>query len=352
MALQEVAQSFLRRFQAAHGPLYQVARLQCRNYATDVAKVAEQETSELEHSAFLNDREVKNKKSRSFDPAAMAGKRQRRLPPSRYQFRSPRYFRGPLHPHQPLPPSDVASREFVPGPFSLPRVQQTYDSTFASDFMTLAYTHFPPGHVAHQKGDRLRPWVGESPYYKNRPLRGPRGGDALRPLRKPITFQNIPTIEKIVVHTMVKEAMDDSAHLHVAGMVLQAVTGVRATTHPVKKSVSGFGIRPGQYLSATCELRGEGMWDFLGKCVDVVMPRIKDWRGVKGSSGDESGTLGFGFTEEEAALFPEIEVNYDSYPPKMIPGFHVFVKTTAKNDSDARMLLTQLGIPFHGKLVN
>jgi large subunit ribosomal protein L5 len=178
--------------------------------------------------------------------------------------------------------------------------------------MTLAYTHFPPGYTAPEKGARLRPWVGDSPYFKNRPVRGPRGADVLRLLRKPITWRNIPKLERVTVHSMIKEAKDgDSAPLHVAGMVLQAITGVRATPHATRKSVAGFGVREGQHLSLTCELRGEQMYDFLGKVIDVVMPKIKDWPGVKGSTGDFSGNLAFGFKPEEVAMFPEVEVNYD-----------------------------------------
>jgi len=201
----------------------------------------------------------------------------------------------------------------VPGPFSLPRLEQTYHDTFASDFMTLAYTHFPPGTSPHQKGERLRSWVGDSPYFKNRPLRGPRGGDVLRLLRKPITFRNIPQLERVTVHSMVKDAIEGSAPLHIAGMVFQSITGVRAEVHKARKSVAGFGIRAGQHLSVTCDLRGENMYHFLSKVVDVVLPKIRDWKGVKGSSGDSSGNIAFGLTGEEVALFPEIEVNYDMY---------------------------------------
>lgn len=218
--------------------------------------------------------------------------------------------------------------------------------------MTLAYTHFPPGYRAPQKAARLRAWDGPSPYYKGRPLRGPRGADVLRLLRKPITFRNIPQLEKVTVHTMVSEAVGDSAHLHVAGMVVQAITNVRVTAHKTRKSVAGFGTRANQYLSVSAELKGEDMHHFLSKCIDVVMPRIKEWKGVKGSSGDSSGNLAFGLTKEDVAMFPEIEVNYDSYPPKMIPGCHVIVHTTATNDRDARLLLSSIGIPFYGKRIN
>lgn len=323
---------------------------QCRRYAsTD----AQKEVDELEYSPFqTTTSDTAAQKIEQFDPAGNARKRRRQLPSSRYNFRPPKYYRGPLHPHQPPPPSDPASREFYAGPFTLPRLEQTYNDTFAPDLMTMAYTHYPPAFERPQKGERLRQWVGDSPYFKNRPRRGPRGYDVLPLLRKPITFRNVPRLEGVTVHTMVKGAIEDSAHLHIAGMVTQAITNVRATAHETRRSVAGFGIRQGQHLSVTCELKGENMYHFLSKIVDVVLPKIKDWKGVKGSSGDSSGNITFGLTGEEVALFPEVEVNYDMYPPKMIPGLHVTVHTSARTDRDGRQLLSSIGIPFHGKLVN
>lgn len=178
--------------------------------------------------------------------------------------------------------------------------------------MTMTYTHYPPGYVAPKKGERLRTWQGDSPYFKNRPARGPRGGDVLTLLRKPVTFNNIPKLERVTVHTMIKDAIEGSEPLHVAGMVMQAITNVRPTAHAAKESVAAFGIRAGQHLSLTCELRDENMYHFLSKLVDVVMPKIKDWRGVKGSSGDSSGNIALGLKGEEVGMFPEIEVNYDA----------------------------------------
>jgi large subunit ribosomal protein L5 len=73
---------------------------------------------------------------------------------------------------------------------------------------------------------------------------------------------------------------------------------------------------------------------------------------LTGTTGDSSGNISFGFNREGAILFPEVEINYDMYPPKMIPGFHVAVKTTAKSDRHARLLLSAMGVPFYGKLVD
>ncbi|KAK5166062.1 54S ribosomal protein L7, mitochondrial [Saxophila tyrrhenica] len=305
MALQEVTKAFLRRCQASRKPVNLAWTQQCRRYASTGSS---QETQSMETTDFLQDETVSE---REFDPVAKARKREKQLPSSRYQFRPPRYYRGPLHPHQPPRPSDPSSRLFVPGPFSLPRLEQTYRSTIEPDLMTMTYTHFPPGFVAPKKGERLRSWVGDNPYFKNRPRRGPRGGQVLRLLRNPITFRNVPKLERVTVHTMVKGAIDDSAHLHIAGMVMQAITGVRATAHKTVTNVQGFGVRAGQYLSVTCDLEGEAMYHFLSKTVDVVMPKMKDFKGVKGSTGDNSGNLAFGLSNEEVALFPEVEVNYD-----------------------------------------
>lgn len=178
--------------------------------------------------------------------------------------------------------------------------------------MTLTYQHYPPGYEAAVKGPRLRPWDDSSPYHKNRPLRGPRGGAVLLPIRKPITFRNIPQLTGVTVHSFVAKAVENSAPLHVAGMAVQAITGVRATPHVAKHNVVQWGMRAGKYVSVTAELKGEDMYHFVSKLVDVVMPRMKDWKGIKGTSGDSSGNISFGMSPEELAFFPEIEVNYDS----------------------------------------
>lgn len=191
-------------------------------------------------------------------------------------------------------------------------MQQTYTSIIRPDLLTLSYMHMPPGFKPPAKAPRLRIWDDSSPYHKNRPARPPRGSDVLRLLRKPITFRNVPALERVTVHTMVKKAMDDSAHLHVAGMVLQAMTNVRATAHRVKRANQRFGVRAGKWASVTADLKGEDMYHFLGKLIDVVLPRVKDWKGVKGSSGDSSGNISLGLEREAVTAFPEVEVNYDS----------------------------------------
>ena len=199
----------------------------------------------------------------------------------------------------------------MPGPFTLPRLAQTYQSTIAPDFMTLTYAHRPPGLESAPRPQRLRTWDDSSPYHKNRPLRPPRGGHALRLLNERITFRNIPKLERVTLHSMVSEAKKDSAYLHVAGMVLQVITGVRVTAVKSRTDVAGFDLRKNKYIAVKNELRGEDMYHFVSRLVDIVLPRIKDWSGVAGSAGDSSGNIMFGLTPDAVRLFPEVEVNYD-----------------------------------------
>ncbi|WEW56593.1 54S ribosomal protein L7, mitochondrial [Emydomyces testavorans] len=325
-----------------------------RNASSDTTPPEAKDQLELAGTSFFEDSMVDSDVVKKFDPIARSRARRQPLPRSRYQYRSPKYDKGPLHPHRPPPEWDPSSRVFVPGPFTNSRVEQTYESTIAPDILTLCYVHNPPGFKPPPKAERLRSWDDSSPYHKNRQLRGPRGGDVLRLLRKPITFRNIPKLEKITVHSYIKEAATEgSAHLHVAGMAVQAITNVRVQTHESRTNVPQWGIAAGRaHVAVTAELRGENMYHFFGKLVDIVMPRIKDWKGVRGSSGDSSGNITFGLEPQMVALFPEIEVNYDMYPPKMIPGCHITIQTTARMDKDARLLLNAMGVPFYGKYVN
>jgi large subunit ribosomal protein L5 len=161
-------------------------------------------------------------------------------------------------------------------------------------------------------------------------------------------------IEKVTVHSFIKNAVQSgSAHLHVAGMAIQAITNSRVVTHKARTGVASWGLIKGkQTVSVTASLKGEDMYHFLAKLVNVVLPRIKDWKGVRATTGDGSGNLTFGLEPEAVGAFPEIEINYDSYPPKMIPGCHITIHTTANVDKDARLLLQAIGVPFYGKIVD
>ncbi|KAI5290926.1 hypothetical protein KEM52_000310 [Ascosphaera acerosa] len=178
-----------------------------RGYATTTTTTgaAAPDVAELEaESGFANGSVPDAAAAAQFDPVGKARQRKTQLPPSRYQFRPPKYYRGPLHPHRPPPDWDPASRRFVPGPFTLPRVEQTYDASIEADYMTLCYMHTPPGFTPAAVPDRLRAWDDSSPYHANRPRRAPRGGNVLRLLRRPVTFNAVPRLTRITVNTYAK----------------------------------------------------------------------------------------------------------------------------------------------------
>jgi len=134
----------------------------------------------------------------------------------------------------------------------------------------------------------------------------------LRLLQEPRTFRNVPKITKVTVHSFVPEAQESSANLHVAGMIVQAISNVRAVSHKARHNVVGWGLRKGRYVAVTSTMEREDAEHFLAKLIDVVLPKIKEWKGVPGSSGDGHGNMSFGLTPDQVALFPEVEINYDA----------------------------------------
>ncbi|KAK4148095.1 ribosomal protein L5 domain-containing protein [Dichotomopilus funicola] len=306
---------------------------------------------DLENST-LTRQQLSEEEKKQFRPWKRAADRKGSLPSSNYQYHPPKYNRGPLHPIQSPPSSDPVARDFVPGPFNHPRLKQTYTTTIAPDLMTLAYMHVPPGTPKKEPAQRLRGWDGSSPYHKNRALRGPRGGAALPLIERDITFTNIPAIREITVASYVPVAVQDPDHLLVARTVLLAMTGTTPEITKTKSNVVQWALRKGERAGVKATVYGNDAYEFLDRCVHLVFPRIRDYMGIKASTGDSSGNLSFGLTPEEIKLFPEVEANYWLYPPKMIPGARIFIKTTATSDRQARLLLQSFGVPFYGKIRN
>ncbi|KAL2170948.1 hypothetical protein VTG60DRAFT_4210 [Thermothelomyces hinnuleus] len=333
-------------------PLSQLTRQTCtagavRCVSSQAAEAAAPVLSELENST-LTAPQLSEEEKKQFRPWKRAADRKYQLPGSRYQYHPPKYNRGPLHPIQSPPSSDPVARDFVPGPFNLPRLKQTYHSTIAPDLMTLTYTHVPPGTPKEETPQRLRAWDGSSPYHKNRPLRGPRGGAVLRVLERDITFNNIPEIREITIASNVPEAVQDPDHLLVARSVLLALTGTTPEITKVKSNVVQWRIKKGDKAGVKTTITGHAAYEFLDRCINLVFPKIKDWRGIRATTGDSAGNLAFGLTPDEVKLFPEVEANYWLYPAKMMPGCRVFIKTTATSDRQARLLLQAFGVPFYG----
>ncbi|KAH7363097.1 54S ribosomal protein L7 [Plectosphaerella cucumerina] len=286
---------------------------------------------------------------KSFDTAKRIADRQQQLPGKRFQYHPPKYDRGPLHPIQSPPSSDPTARNFVPGPFNLPRMKQTYDGMIASDLMTLAYLHKVPGTTDREPRERLREWDGSSPYHKNRPLRGPRGSPSLDLLEKNITFRNIPEIKSVSISAFQPGSNKNPALLATTRSVIQAITGITPTTIKAKHGVSQWKVKEGDRAGVKATIYGNQAIEFVDKLANIVLPKIKDWPGLKGSTGDDNGNLALGLRADDMAWFPEIAVNYDMYPARLIPGCRIFIHTTATSDRHARLLFQALGLPFHGR---
>ncbi|KAI1432639.1 ribosomal protein L5 [Xylaria sp. CBS 124048] len=286
------------------------------------------------------------------DPRKRASRRNFELPHERYRFRPPKYYRGPLHPIQPPPSSDPTARDFTPGPFNHPRLKHTYESTIAADIMTMMYQHVPPGTPDKPERIRLREWDDSSPYMKNRPKRGPRGADVLFPLEKPIHWRNIPEIRAVHIAIYLPAAKKNPDHIIVGRAVLQSITGVRPTVTTTKESVSQWAIVKGDRSGVKCSVYGNQAYEFIDKVVHLVFPKIKEWKGVQGTTGDSTGNIGFGLGPSDMQHFPEVEAAYSMYPSKMIPGCRIILETTAKSDRHARLLCKAIGIPFYGELID
>ncbi|KAB5575707.1 ribosomal protein L5 domain-containing protein [Coniochaeta sp. 2T2.1] len=340
-----------QRAVTAASPLYQT-RSSSAAAAAETPAPAQPEFLDIELDSGLTVPGPTSEIKEAYKPWKRQMERKKGLPGSRYQYHPPKFNRGPLHPIQSPPSSDPVARDFIPGPFNIPRIRHTYESTIASDIMTLTYLHVPPGTEKRTYTGRLRSWDDSSPYHKNRPLRGPRGHSALPLIERDITFNNIPEIQEVTIDCFVPAAIKDDDYLLVARTMLLAISGQMPELTKTRKSVVQWGLTKDKKAGVKVTIRGDAALEFVDRCVQFVFPRIKEWKGLSGTTGDSSGNISWGFNAEDMALFPEIEVNNDMYPAKMLPGCRVFVKTTATSDRQARLLFQTLGIPFYGKLNN
>lgn len=152
----------------------------------------------------------------------------------------------------------------------------------------------------------------------------------------------IPKITKVVVNAGVGRASVDAKRLEAVVKGLAEITGQAPVVTKAKKSIAGFKLREGVSIGATVTLRGEKMYEFLDRLVSVALPRVRDFRGIKGNAFDGHGNYSLGIREH--GVFPEIPFEEASEPF----GLQVNVSTTAENDEQAKALLTHLGFPFKG----
>ncbi|MCJ7569763.1 MAG: 50S ribosomal protein L5 [Anaerolineales bacterium] len=162
-------------------------------------------------------------------------------------------------------------------------------------------------------------------------------------LMKEFNLENpmmVPKVEKIVVNVGVGEAIDNAKALDAAVGDMTIITGQQPVVTKARKSIANFKLREGSSIGVKVTLRGERMWSFYDRLVNVAMPRTRDFRGVSPNSFDGRGNYTLGIREQ--LIFPEI--GYDKIDK--IRGFEVTIVTTAPNDELGRRLLQLLGMPF------
>ncbi len=150
----------------------------------------------------------------------------------------------------------------------------------------------------------------------------------------------VPKIEKVVLNMGVGEAIQNAKVLDAAVEELSQITGQKPVITKAKKSIASFKLREGQSIGTRVTLRGEKMYEFLDRLINIALPRVRDFRGVPTKSFDGRGNYTLGIRDH--LIFPEIDVA----KVDKSKGMNITIVTTAKNDEQARFLLRELGMPF------
>ena len=153
-------------------------------------------------------------------------------------------------------------------------------------------------------------------------------------------IMEVPKLDKIVVNMGVGEAKENAKLLEAAIKDMEAITGQKAVATKAKNSIANFKIREGMAIGCKTTLRGEKMYEFMDRLLNLALPRVRDFRGVNPNAFDGRGNYALGIKEQ--LIFPEIE--YDKVDK--VRGMDIIFVTTAKTDEEARELLTQFNMPF------
>jgi large subunit ribosomal protein L5 len=167
---------------------------------------------------------------------------------------------------------------------------------------------------------------------------------ALKEKRGYANVHQVPRLVKVVINTSVASAPDVKAALEIAKDELETITGQKPVETIAKKAISNFKLRAGQAIGAKVTLRGRLMYEFLERLIKTALPRIRDFRGVSTRAFDGNGNYTLGVTDQ--SIFPEIELD----KIKRNIGFDITIVTSATSNEEARALLTELGMPFVGRV--
>ena len=163
-------------------------------------------------------------------------------------------------------------------------------------------------------------------------------------LKEEFSYKNdmqIPRLDKIVLNMGVGEAVKDTKKVKQAAEELSLIAGQKAVVTHAKKSIAGFRVREEMPLGCKVTLRGDRMYEFLDRLITIALPRVRDFRGVKGTSFDGRGNYAMGLKEH--IVFPEI--NFDKVDEVL--GMDIIICTTAATDAEAKALLKQFSMPFN-----
>ncbi|NLY86628.1 MAG: 50S ribosomal protein L5 [Tissierellia bacterium] len=167
--------------------------------------------------------------------------------------------------------------------------------------------------------------------------------EVVKTLMERFQYKNImevPKLEKIVINMGIGEARDNPKLLESAVKELELITGQKPVITKAKKSIANFKLRQGMNVGAKVTLRGDRMYYFLDKLMNIALPRVRDFRGVSDTSFDGRGNYALGIKEQ--LIFPEID--YDKV--EAIRGLDIVIVTTAKTDEEAKVFLEEMGMPF------
>lgn len=241
-----------------------------------------------------------------------------------------------------LAKDDVEAIGFKPTEIDQDRLTEHYQNTLQSDLLLHLYEHG----AAKIPGNKKRDWEADSPYTLYRKLRKPVGQGRATKDKNPIGPRNVPELTSISVNLYNQQALEEPWLNISSRLQIAQITNVKPKQTYNKANVLKWKVREGKPCGCKVELTGRDMTQFFSTLTELVLPRIRTFKGIKSTSGDDNGNITMGLEPEDIKFFPEIENYQEAFPN--IFGFHVTFKTTARTDEAARTLLSSLGLPFEG----
>ncbi|CAK9438115.1 mitochondrial 54S ribosomal protein uL5m [Lodderomyces beijingensis] len=239
-----------------------------------------------------------------------------------------------------LPRDDIRSVKYKPTEICQDRVAEHYRNTLESDLLLHFYQH----KAVKVEGNKKRTWSNDSPHNLFRGLRKPRGGTRATKDKHPITAENVPRLTSIALHAYNKNALEHNWLNISTRLQLSIITNVKAKQTYNKSNILPWKTRVGRPCGAKVELVDRDMNQFISTLTELVLPRIRAFKGISFGSGDRNGNISFGLSPEDVQFFPEFEHYQELFPN--LNGMDITFKTTAQTDAQAKTLLSAYGFPF------